>query len=106
MNPAINRGLNISQLHLSQDNLFNIKWIDEEDAKEPLKAIGQDYCKRINTLINHSTNKCIWIQIKNSTHFSFTDFPNLLKPYKIFKKIAGSRESAERIRGYVQSSLV
>lgn len=101
MYPAINLGLNISQLHLSQDSLFNIKWIEEEDSKEPLKVIGQDYCKRINTLIKNSTNKCIWIQIKDSTHFSFTDFPNLLKPYKIFNKIAGSREAAERIRCYV-----
>ncbi len=102
MNPAINTGLDISQLHLSQDSLFNIKWIDEEnDTNDSLKAIGQDYCKRINTLISHSTNKCIWIQINDTTHFSFTDFPNLLKPYKIFKKIAGNSESAERIRKYV-----
>lgn len=102
MNPAVNKGLNISQLHLSQDSLFNIKWIDEEDdITNPVKSIGQDYCKKINTLINNFTNKCIWIQIKDSTHFSFTDFPDLLKPYKVLKKIVGSHESAERIRRYV-----
>lgn len=101
MNPAITKGLNISQLHLSQDSLFDIKWLDEPPATEPLKAIGQDYCKRINTLIENSTNKSIWIQIKDSTHFSFTDFPNLLKPYKLFKKLAGSRSSSARIRKYV-----
>lgn len=101
LNPAINKGLDIGQLHLSQDQLFKTEWISEENAKEPLKAIGQDYCKRIKNLIKHSTNKSIWIQVKNSTHFTFTDFPNLMKPYKIFRKIAGSREAAERIRKYV-----
>jgi predicted esterase len=107
MNPAISIGLNISQLHLSQDSLFDIKWIDEEkDTNDALESIGRDYCKRINTLISHSTNKCTWIQIKDTTHFSFTDFPNLLKPYKIFKNIAGSRKSSERIRRYVTEFIL
>ena len=107
MNPAISIGLNVSQLHLSQDSLFNIEWIDEEDdATSPLKAIGQDYCKKINTLIKNSTNKCIWIQVKDTTHFSFTDFPNLLKSYRIFKKISGSRKSADRIRSYVTEFIL
>jgi len=107
INPAINMGLNINQLHLSQDSLFDIKWIDkEDDGKDQLKSIGHDYCKRINTLINNSTNKCTWIQIKDTTHFSFTDFPNLLKSYKIFNKIVGSRESAKRIRRYVTEFIL
>jgi hypothetical protein len=100
LNPAIKLGLDISQLHLSQDSLFEVQWIDEEEFKEPLKAIGQDYCKRINTFISNSKNKKNWIQIKDSTHFTFTDFPNLLKPLKIFRKIAGDRLAAKRIRAY------
>ena len=106
LNPAINTGLDIWQLHLSQDGLFKTEWIGEDNAKEPLKAIGQDYYKRINNLINHSTKKSLWIQVKNSTHFTFTDFPNLMKPYKIFRKIAGSREAAERIRKYVLAFIL
>jgi hypothetical protein len=101
MNPAIQTGINIKQLHLSQDHLFKKEWIDEEDFHEPLKAIGQDYCKKINTLLSHSTNESLWIQIKDSSHFTFTDFPNLLRPYKIFRSFAGDRETAARIRKYV-----
>jgi len=99
--PTTKNGLNISELHLSQDSMFQNTWIDEEDSKDPLKAIGQDYCKRINTFINNSSNKNIWIQIKASTHFTFTDFPNILKSYKIFKKVAGTRAAAKRIRDYI-----
>lgn len=106
MNPAIQVGLNISQLHLSQDSLFQVEWIDEEASKEPLKSIGQDYCKRINTLINHSKGKRMWIQIQDTTHFTFTDFPNLLKSNKIFKQITGNRDSAKRIRAYVKEFIL
>jgi hypothetical protein len=101
LNPSVKNGLKISELHLSQDSMFKDSWITEEDSKEPLKAIGQDYCKRINAFINNSSNRNIWIQIKDSTHFTFTDFPNIMKSYKIFKKIAGTREAAKRIRDYV-----
>lgn len=101
MNPAIQAGINVKQLHLSQDNLFKKEWIHEDNFKDPLKAIGQDYCKKIDTLIKNSLNKSIWIQVRDSSHFTFTDFPNLLKPYKIFKTIVGDRASALRIRNYV-----
>lgn len=101
MGPARQTGIDISQLHLSQDRLFKKEWIDEEDSSDPLKAIGQDYCKKINALLSHSTNKSVWIQIKDSSHFTFTDFPNLLQPYKFFRELAGSIEAAERIRKYV-----
>lgn len=101
MNPAIQAGLNVKQLHLSQDHLFKKEWIHEDNFKDPLKAIGQDYCKKIDTLIKNSTNKSIWIQVKDSSHFTFTDFPNLLKSYKVFKRLVGDRESALRIRNYV-----
>jgi hypothetical protein len=101
MNPVIKTGITIKQLHLSQYQLFKKEWLEEETFQEPLKAIGQDYCKKINTFLSHSTNDSLWIQIKDSTHFTFTDFPNLLKPYKIFKKFAGDRETATRIRKYV-----
>jgi hypothetical protein len=106
LEPAIKMGLDISELHLSQDSMFEAQWINEEDFTDPLKSIGQDYCKRINTFIRNSSAKTIWIQIKDSTHFTFTDFPNLLKPYKIFKKMAGSRESAKRIRDYVTEFII
>ena len=106
MNPAIQTGINIMQLHLSQNQLFKKEWIDEEAFKDPLKAIGQDYCKKINTLIGHSTNKSIWIQIKDSSHFTFTDFPDLLKPYRIMRRLAGDRESAARIRKYVMNFIL
>jgi hypothetical protein len=100
MNPAIQTGLDIPQLHLSQDRLFKEEWIDAEDLKDPLAAIGQDYCRKINKLIANSSDKRLWLQIGGSTHFTFTDFPNLLKPYKVFKKLAGSVEAAQRIRNY------
>jgi hypothetical protein len=106
MNPAITTGLNISQLHLSQDSLFQVDWIDEEASTEPLKSIGQDYCKRINTLINQSKGKSTWIQIQDTTHFSFTDFSDLLKQNKLFKQITGNRESAKRIRSYVNEFIL
>jgi hypothetical protein len=101
MNPAINAGINTRQLHLSQDRLFKKAWIDEETFTDPTKAIGQDYCKNINSLICHSTDESIWIQIKKSSHFTFTDFPNLLKPYKILRKFSGNRATADRIRKYI-----
>lgn len=100
MNPAIRTGINIKQLHLSQDRLFKKEWINEENFKDPMKAIGQDYCKKINTLLRHSTHESIWIQIKDSSHFTFTDFPNLLRPYKIFRRLAGDSGTAARIRQY------
>jgi len=89
MNPAIQNGLQIDQLHLSQDRLFKKEWIDADTFKDPLQAIG------------HSTKRSIWIQITDSSHFTFTDFPDLLKPYKIFRNVVGGRESAARIRKYV-----
>jgi hypothetical protein len=106
MNPAIRTGLNIRQLHLSQDHLFKKEWIGEENFTDPIKAIGQDYCKKIDKLIDNSTNKRIWIQIKDSSHFTFTDFPDLLRPYKIFRSFAGARESAARIRKYAMNFIL
>jgi len=102
----IQMGLEVSELHLSQDSLFKVEWIDGEEFKDPLKAIGQDYCRRINMFINNSSRKAIWIQTKDSTHFTFTDFPDILKSYKIFKKVSGSREAAKRIRDYVTEFII
>jgi len=101
MNPAVQSGLTIRQLHLSQDHLFEKEWIDEENFTDSIKAIGQDYCKKIDKLISNSANKRTWIQINNSSHFTFTDFPDLLRPYKIFRSFVGDRESAARIRKYI-----
>ena len=106
MNPAIRTGINIKQLHLSQNQLFKKEWLYEDDFKEPLKAIGQDYCKKINALLSHSSSESIWIQIKDSSHFTFTDFPNILKPYQIYRKFAGDRETAARIRQYVLNFIL
>ena len=106
MNPAIQAGLNIRQLHLSQDHLFKKEWIDAERFSDPVEAIGQDYCKKIDTLIRNSGNKSTWIQVKDSSHFTFTDFPNLLNPYKVFRGFVGVRESADRIRNYVLNFIL
>jgi len=106
MNPAIQNGINIRQLHLSQDHLFKKEWIDEEMSTDSLKAIGQDYCKKIDQLISNSTNRRTWIQIKDSSHFTFTDFPDLLRPYKMFRGFVGERESAARIRNYVVNFIL
>lgn len=57
-------------------------------------------------LIRHSTNTSMWIQINDASHFTFTDFPNLLKPYGMFKRFAGDRQTAERIRRYVLNFLM
>lgn len=101
MDPALQSGLTIKQLHLSQDQLFKKEWLNEATFIDPIKAIGQDYCKKIDRLLSHSSNTITWLQIKNASHFTFTDFPDLLKPYKLFKGYAGDRESAARIRNYV-----
>ena len=106
MNPAIQSGLNIRQLHLSQDHLFKKEWIDEENFTDSIKAIGQDYCKKIDKLISNSTNKRRWIQIKDSSHFTFTDLPDLLRPYKMFRGFVGDRQSAARIRKYVMNYIL
>ena len=106
MNPAVQTGLNVRQLHLSQDYLFKKEWIDAENFTDSRMAIGQDYCKKIDLLIKNSKNKSTWIQVKDSSHFTFTDFPDLLNPYKIFKSFVGVRESADRIRNYVLNFIL
>lgn len=106
MSPAIQSGLNIRQLHLSQDHLFKKEWIAEENFTDSINAIGQDYCKKIDNLIRNSENRRIWIQIKDSSHFTFTDFPDLLRPYKMFRGFVGNRESAARIRKYVMNFIL
>ena len=106
MNPAIRSGINVSQLHLSQDRLFKPEWLDEEESGDMAKAIGQDYCKKIGMLLSHSKQEKIWIQIKDSSHFTFTDFPNLLKHYKVFSKLAGDLDAAGRIRKYTLTFIL
>ena len=106
MNPAVQTGLNVRQLHLSQDYLFKKEWIEAENFTDSRKAIGQDYCKKIDMLIKNSKNRSTWIQVKDSSHFTFTDFPDLLKPYKIFRSFVGARESADRIRSYILNFIL
>ena len=84
--PAIEVGASVPQLHLSQDGA---------------ELVGDGYAQRIEKFRSKSRVKNCWIQIGSATHYTFTDFPNLLQPYFLLQKMVGSQKSAERIRTYV-----
>ncbi|MGN7761939.1 hypothetical protein [Paenibacillus sp. 22594] len=103
--PALVIGATFPQLHLSQSQQFDASWLKEEETGSLAHELGKDYGMRIHKLLEASGSEYRWIQIAESTHFTFTDFPYLLKPYKFVSKIAGSRAASDRIRNYVLSFI-
>lgn len=101
LSPALELGLAVPQLHLSQSQQFDASWLKESNMNSPGQALGKDYGMRIQALLENSDSEYRWIQIAAATHFTFTDFPFILKPYKWVRKLAGSRAASNRIKSYV-----
>lgn len=98
--PAISQGLNVEQLHLSQEQNFSEEWLFNE-VEDAHAQIGKDYGRRIDTMIKASDAKCSWLKIGGSNHLTFTDLPDLLKYNKWMSRHVGDKEAAGRIRNYV-----
>ncbi len=92
--------LTCKQVHLSQDLNFDIDWLKSKDLDET-QTIGVDYGLRINDIISKSKEESYWIQIKDSSHYTFTDIPDLLVKESIMNNYSGSKDSAQRIRQYI-----
>lgn len=104
-------GVSIPQLHLSQSQGFVDQWHEASKLDDKLteqatvRDIGVDYAKRIYDVTQRSQSPTKWIKIKGATHFTFTDFPFLLRVTKLAGKVAGSRATADRIRQYVHTFI-
>jgi len=103
LQPAIAEGFAVPQLHLSQSQQFDISWLKDDRKASPSQELGKDYGMRIQALLKASGAEYRWIQVTDATHFTFTDFPYVLKPYKFIRKLAGSRDASDRIRAYVMA---